>query len=320
MRLLRGWRPALRIARREAVRARGRSVLVLVMIGLPVLAIVALDTLARTSDVSTVEGLSRAARLRRRAGRAERRLRPGRPDTGHVVDCLEGGPGAGRAAARRHATVRTLLGDTARVLERAHRPGARCAPTSGWRDQARCRTGPTGPDDRGPVRSARPAGCPVPRTRSRSANGSADRGFPVGLDPDVGRRHPAAGRRHRGVDDHSRHRACSSVDADALGLDSTPPATRRPRSTGWCHGRAASTGPRCGRSTQTGMLALVPVRRRGPAAGVRGDRGGVRRRRPASSARSRCWLSSWRWRCSRSCCWPGRRSPSARDGSSVPWR
>ena len=59
MRLLRGWRPALRIARREAVRARGRSVLVLVMIGLPVLGIVALDTLARTVTVSTVEGLSR---------------------------------------------------------------------------------------------------------------------------------------------------------------------------------------------------------------------------------------------------------------------
>ena len=59
MRLTRGWRPALRMARREALRARGRSILVLVMIGLPVLAIVALDTLARTSDVSTVEGLSR---------------------------------------------------------------------------------------------------------------------------------------------------------------------------------------------------------------------------------------------------------------------
>ena len=59
MRLLRGWRPALRIARREALRARGRSILVLVMIGLPVLAIVALDTLVRTADVSTVEGLDR---------------------------------------------------------------------------------------------------------------------------------------------------------------------------------------------------------------------------------------------------------------------
>ena len=38
-RRLRSWRPALRIARRDATRARGRSALVLVMIGLPVLAI-----------------------------------------------------------------------------------------------------------------------------------------------------------------------------------------------------------------------------------------------------------------------------------------
>jgi len=47
-RRLRSWRPALRIARRDATRARGRSALVLVMIGLPVLAIVCLDTLTRT--------------------------------------------------------------------------------------------------------------------------------------------------------------------------------------------------------------------------------------------------------------------------------
>ena len=56
---LRGWRPALRIARREALRARGRSALVLVMVGLPVLAIVCLDTLARTQAVSPREGLTR---------------------------------------------------------------------------------------------------------------------------------------------------------------------------------------------------------------------------------------------------------------------
>jgi len=58
-RRLRSWRPALRIARRDATRARGRSALVLVMIGLPVLAIVCLDTLTRTTDVSVREGLNR---------------------------------------------------------------------------------------------------------------------------------------------------------------------------------------------------------------------------------------------------------------------
>ncbi|MEP6762487.1 MAG: FtsX-like permease family protein, partial [Sporichthyaceae bacterium] len=48
-----------RIARRDAVRARGRSAVVLVMIALPVLAVVALDTLGRTSQVTAREGLDR---------------------------------------------------------------------------------------------------------------------------------------------------------------------------------------------------------------------------------------------------------------------
>ena len=38
---MKGWRPALRLAWRDAVRARGRSILVLVMIALPVLAVTA---------------------------------------------------------------------------------------------------------------------------------------------------------------------------------------------------------------------------------------------------------------------------------------
>src|SRR5688572_32260604 len=58
-RFVRGWRPMLRIARREAFRARGRSALVLAMIALPVLAVVALDTLGRTSQVTAREGLDR---------------------------------------------------------------------------------------------------------------------------------------------------------------------------------------------------------------------------------------------------------------------
>jgi putative ABC transport system permease protein len=55
----RGWRPALRIARRDALRARGRSLLIVVMIALPVLGVVALDVLGRTASVSLVEGLDR---------------------------------------------------------------------------------------------------------------------------------------------------------------------------------------------------------------------------------------------------------------------
>lgn len=56
---LTSWRLALRLARREALRARGRSVLVLVMIALPVLGVTAADVLIQTQDVSSVEGLER---------------------------------------------------------------------------------------------------------------------------------------------------------------------------------------------------------------------------------------------------------------------
>ncbi len=56
---LAGWRPALRLAWRDAVRAKGRSALVLVMIALPVLAVTGAAVVMRTSDVSAVEGIDR---------------------------------------------------------------------------------------------------------------------------------------------------------------------------------------------------------------------------------------------------------------------
>lgn len=65
-----GWRPALRIARRELRRAPGRTLLVLLMVLLPVTAVVALDTLLRTADVSLREGLPRDL------GGAEARIDP----------------------------------------------------------------------------------------------------------------------------------------------------------------------------------------------------------------------------------------------------
>lgn len=51
------WRLALRIARREALRHKGRTLLVVLMVGLPVLAIVGAATLYRSNDVSPVEAL-----------------------------------------------------------------------------------------------------------------------------------------------------------------------------------------------------------------------------------------------------------------------
>ena len=56
---LNAWRLPLRLARRDALRHRGRSVLVLVMIALPVLAVTAADVLIQTSTVSGVESVDR---------------------------------------------------------------------------------------------------------------------------------------------------------------------------------------------------------------------------------------------------------------------
>src|SRR3954469_21558604 len=54
-----GTRAALRMARRDALRHRGRSILIVVMIALPVLALAGADVLARTMQLSKTEKLSR---------------------------------------------------------------------------------------------------------------------------------------------------------------------------------------------------------------------------------------------------------------------
>ncbi len=59
MRWWSGWRLALRLARRDALRSRARSVLVLVMIALPVLGVTAADVVIQTQDVNSLESLDR---------------------------------------------------------------------------------------------------------------------------------------------------------------------------------------------------------------------------------------------------------------------
>jgi putative ABC transport system permease protein len=56
---LNAWRLPLRLARRDAQRHRGRSILVLVMIALPVLAVTAADVMIQTSGVSGAESVDR---------------------------------------------------------------------------------------------------------------------------------------------------------------------------------------------------------------------------------------------------------------------
>ncbi|WP_235737276.1 ABC transporter permease [Nocardioides alcanivorans] len=54
-----GWRVALRLARREAVRRKAQTALMLVLICLPVVVVTAAAVVWRTQDVSTVEGMDR---------------------------------------------------------------------------------------------------------------------------------------------------------------------------------------------------------------------------------------------------------------------
>ncbi|MBS2940411.1 ABC transporter permease [Nocardioides sp. J2M5] len=111
-----GWRPALLIAWRDALRHRGRSALVLVMISLPVLAVTAAAVVLKTAEVSGAEGTERVM------GAADARLRT--EGRGPVLQGLDpsGGsewvqlgemdyddpPGA--------ADVRAVLGDDVRLV------------------------------------------------------------------------------------------------------------------------------------------------------------------------------------------------------------
>lgn len=58
MKIFTGWRAALRIARRDAMRAKGRSALVVAMIAVPVLGVTALDVTYRSVELTTAEQLT----------------------------------------------------------------------------------------------------------------------------------------------------------------------------------------------------------------------------------------------------------------------
>jgi putative ABC transport system permease protein len=102
MSLVSGWRLALRLAWREAVRSKARSVLVLVMVTFPVVAVVAADIAQATSSVSSIEGLDRRigssqalVRLLPRAGAVQQTPDP---DSGGFATSGAAGPATSRAA------------------------------------------------------------------------------------------------------------------------------------------------------------------------------------------------------------------------------
>ncbi len=107
---LRSWRVPLRIARRDAQRARGRSILVLAMIALPVLAVAAADVVMHTQDVRGLESLDRrlgaaAARVTAQTGAGEYVQAPDPDETS-----FSQGGGGDSPALTAAAVTRTLGG------------------------------------------------------------------------------------------------------------------------------------------------------------------------------------------------------------------
>ncbi|MCU1692548.1 MAG: hypothetical protein JWM64_1639, partial [Frankiales bacterium] len=105
-----GWGPALRIARRELLRAKGRTVLVLLMVLLPVTAVVALSTLLRTADVDAVEGLPR------NLGSAQARIDAGYGGVARQAPDLTRQESGGDLRPLSESAVRAALPAGARVL------------------------------------------------------------------------------------------------------------------------------------------------------------------------------------------------------------
>jgi putative ABC transport system permease protein len=113
---LRGWRPSLKMAWRDARRSRARSILVLVMIALPVLGVTAADVVMQTSEVSGAEALDR------RLGAADARLEveAGVTDVqqGFDPDEASAWSGSNRAEPATMADVEAALGREVRGIER----------------------------------------------------------------------------------------------------------------------------------------------------------------------------------------------------------
>lgn len=119
MRGLRSWVPALRVARRETVRGRGRSILVLAMIALPVLGVTAADVVIQTAEVEGSEAIER------RIGTADAlvSVHPGIDEVEQYPDPHSdgwGGGGNGRAELADLDDLAAVLGPDLRGLELRH--------------------------------------------------------------------------------------------------------------------------------------------------------------------------------------------------------
>ena len=103
---MKGWRPALRLAWRDALRSRARSILVLVMIALPVMAVTAAAVVQATSDIDGVDAIPRTM------GAAQARIEPIGGTVLQAPDPLTGMYGTRSAGAQPTlADLSDVLGD-----------------------------------------------------------------------------------------------------------------------------------------------------------------------------------------------------------------
>ena len=222
-----GWRPSLRMARRDALRARGRSVLVLVMIALPVLAVTAADIAIATQDIQGGEALER------RMGAADAYVTSVGADS--VPQSFDPDQGYGWSGRVRKAEDR--LADL--------RPGARRDRCPGGRDAARERRVQHRQGARGRRRSPRWT-C---TTRSRRVSSSSTSG-----------RLPEHGRRGRG----QRRPGSRAARASATTSSSSTAPSRA--SSAWpSRPPTAGTRSRPGRSAPSGWTGPTGRTARGRA-------------------------------------------------------
>ncbi|MFC6934654.1 hypothetical protein ACFQHO_32820 [Actinomadura yumaensis] len=266
-------RAALRIAWRDAARSKGRTALVVAMIGLPVMAVVAMAVLMRTSEWSAKESLPYeiGAADARFSGTGRGELQQGPYDDGGVLgDAPEGG---------RPWTT----GEFQRLVAAEYGPGARVVPF-GTGKVAAVRAGHADvpadvteldlrdPLAAGVLRIERGGPRPVParsRCPRRSRGGGSPSGRPYGW--------TGAGRRS------ASSASCATRAAPARTSRSAFPASspvRAARRSGWSRPGARSRGRTSGGSTSWAS-ACCPA----PSSTTRRPRRGSRPECPAAVRR-----------------------------------
>ena len=311
---LAGWRPALRVARRDLVRHKGRNALVAVMVGLPVLAVSTFATVYETNDISPVE------QLNQQLGQTQALVNPAwRGPIDQLPDGSNWQPVPTRPSeARREWTPAGCAAPSAATCSTSPPRAARCGPPRGRLPVHVVAADAASPAARRLQHAALGRVSRATTPRCSSPRGSPTHGFPVGP-PDRGL--PAGadsadagtGRRAWSAPDWCPRSTTTRWWWDCPNAPFAQPRGRR-RPAHLPAARAGpgelAAGPRAEPARPRGHL---PLGRPAPTGRLGVDAQRTRRRSP-STARATPTGPCWSWSCSPSCsrssCWPGRPSPS----------